>query len=188
MPLPLALPLLLPLLAASAPPPRTAERPAALLLAQARSIAASRLAWTVALPAKATIRLRQGGSLTGRLARLSPKALTVSAGHQSQTVALANVATVVFALQEELWITLPEGGRQRLRPIRGLTLPISPVPAAALRLQPSGDTASVDLSTVLNTAQFAKLTKTPQTLHVLRQIDVDPKGMLTLRARAYGLE
>ena len=62
------------------------------------------------------------------------------------------------------------------------------MPAAALRLQPSGDTASVDLSTVLNTAQFAKLTKTPQTLHVLRQIDVDPEGTLTLRARAYGLE
>jgi hypothetical protein len=188
MPLPLALPLLLPLLAAPAPQPRRPERPAAPLLAQSRSVEASRLAWMVALPAKATIRLRQGGSLTGRLSRLSPTALTLSAGHQSQTVALANVATIVFAMPEDLWITLPAGGRQRLRPIRGLTVPISPVPSAALRLQPSGDTASVDLSSVLNAAQFARLTTNSRALHVLREIEVGPEGMLTMRARAYGLE
>ena len=133
-------------------------------------------------------RSRESRPSTWQPFRLTPTALTVSAGQQSQTVALANVATVVFAMPEELWITLPAGGRQRLRPLRGLTVPISPVPAAALRLQPSGDTASVDLSAVLNTEQFAKLTKTPRTLHVLRQIDVDPAGTLTLRARAYGLE
>ncbi len=114
--------------------------------------------------------------------------LTLSAGSQSQTVAMANVAAIVFTKQEDLWVTLPNGGRRRLRAMRGLSVLISAVPWSAIRLQPFNDIASVDLSSVLNGTQFAKLTNNPKGIYVLQAIEVSAEETLTLRARAHGLE
>jgi hypothetical protein len=146
------------------------------------------LLWTVALPAQATVRLRQGGSLTGRLVRLSPTAITLTAGRQSQTVALSSVADISFSRPDDLWITLPSGSRQRLRPIRGWSVPIPAVPAEALQLHHSAETASVDLASALTATQFAKLSHNPRIMHVLQSIEVSPNGAMALRARPYGLE
>ncbi len=168
---------------------RGADTPPTPILAQTRSgDASSRFIWTVALPAQATIRLRQGGSLSGRVVRITSAALTLTAGSQSQTVAMANVATIAFSMPEDLWIMLPNGGRQRLRPLRGLSVPISSVPSAAMRFQPFGDSVTVDLSSVLNASQFAKLNNNPRVRHVLQEIKPSPEGSLTLRVRLFALE
>lgn len=155
-------------------------------LAQARL--AHQFLWTVALPAQATIRLRQGGSLTGRLVRLSPAALTLAVGRQSQTVSLSNVADIVFSRPGDLWITLPSGARQRLRQIRGWTVPLPGVPAQALQVHHSAETAGVDLTSPLTAAQFTRLSQNPRIMHVLQSIEVSPDGAMALRARPYRLE
>jgi hypothetical protein len=76
--------LLLPLLADPARGLRGADTPPTPFLAQTRSgDASSRFIWSVALPAQATIRLRQGGSLSRRVVRVTSAALTLTAGSQS---------------------------------------------------------------------------------------------------------
>jgi hypothetical protein len=160
-------------------------RPAAV---QARPAAAavSRHAWTVALPATATVRLRQGGSLSGRLLKLTPTSITLSMGQQSRTLALADVSGIDFAQPNDLWVTLPQGRRQ-LRPIRGLSLPVDPLPSAAIQLDRGSETALVDLTTVFSEAQFAKLTRNPEVVHVLKRLEVNPEGNIGLWVRPYGM-
>jgi hypothetical protein len=99
-------------------------RPAAV---QASPAAApvSRHTWTVALPTTATVRLRNGGSLSGRLLKLTATSITLAMGQQSRTLALSDVSGIDFAQPNDLWVTLPQGRRQ-LRPIRGLSLPMLP--------------------------------------------------------------
>jgi hypothetical protein len=142
----------------------------------------------VALPSRATVRLRKGGSQTGRLVRFTPATLTLSAGSQNQTVAIGQVSSIVFTKPEDLWITFPNGSHQRLRPIRGLSLPVTAVPSSAVNLQQPGDIAYVNLSMVLSAAEFAKLTRDPRVLHVLQQVEVSPEAKLALRVRPYRVE
>ena len=158
-------------------------RPAAV---QARPAAAavSRHAWTVALPATATVRLRQGGSLSGRLLKLTATSITLVMGPQSRTLALADVSGIDFAQPNDLWVTLPQG-RQQLRPIRGLSLPLDPLPSSAIQLDRGRETAVVDLTPVFSEAQFAKLTGNPKVVHLLTRMEVTPEGSIGLWVRPY---
>jgi len=163
--------------------------PTPLAMAQVRpATAATHSAWPVTLPKKATVRLKQGGSLTGRLVRLTPSAFTLAVGAQTRTVAMTQVSTIEFAKLEDLWITLPNGGRQRARPPRGLSLPIEAVPSSAVQVNAVTDTATFDLTQVLSEAQFAKLNKDPGVLFVLNRIEMSADGTLTLRVRPYRVD
>jgi hypothetical protein len=155
-------------------------------VSQARPTAASRSAWPVGLPATATVRLRQGGSLSGRLVALTATTLTLAVGQQSQTVPRNLVSSVEFAQPNDLWVSLPRGRRQ-LRPIRGLSLPVDPLPSAAIQLDRGSETALVDLTTVFSEAQFAKLTRNPEVVHVLKRLEVNPEGNIGLWVRPYGM-
>jgi hypothetical protein len=177
----LAAPLVLPL-------PRAGVT-AALAPAQARPAAApSRSAWPVALPATATVRLKQGGSLSGQLVALTPYALTLAVGPQRQTVAMAKVSTIDFQQGNDLWVTLPNGIRQQVRPIRGLSLPLDALPGSALRVDAASGIAIVDLTPVLTAEQFAKLTDNPSVVHVLQRLQVTGDGRIGLLVRSYGAQ
>jgi hypothetical protein len=177
----LAAPLVLPL-------PRAGVT-AALAPAQAWPAAApSRSAWPVALPATATVRLKQGGSLSGQLVALTPYALTLAVGPQRQTVAMAKVSTIDFQQGNDLWVTLPNGIRQQVRPIRGLSLPLDALPGSALRVDAASAIAIVDLTPVLTAEQFAKLTDNPSVVHVLQRLQVTADGRLGLLVRSYGAQ
>jgi hypothetical protein len=91
------------------------QPPAAIAQLQ-RGPAIRRSAWPLALPPTATVRLKQGGSLSGRLVGFSASKLILSAASQSQAVPLAQVSRVEFAQPQDLWVTLPNGGRQRTPP------------------------------------------------------------------------
>lgn len=154
--------------------------------AQARPAAtASRSAWRVALPATATVRLKQGGSLSGQLVALTPSALTLAVGPQRQTVAMAKVSTIDFQQGNDLWVTLPNGIRQQVRPIRGLSLPLDALPGSALQVDAASAVAIVDLTPVLTSQQFAKLTHNPAVVHVLQRLQVTADGRLGLLVRPY---
>jgi hypothetical protein len=152
------------------------------------AVAASRSAWPVALPSTATVRLKKGGSLSGRLVKLTPTAVTLGVGQQSQTVALARVSTIEFVKPNDLWVSLPNGRRQQVRPIRGLSLPIEAVPSSAVQIIGPNDTATVDLTPVLSEPQFAKLNKDPGVVFVLSRVEVTAYGMLSLLVRPYRVE
>jgi hypothetical protein len=156
-------------------------------VAQARQTAASRSAWPVGLPATATVRLRQGGSLRGRLVALTATTLTLAVGQQSQTVPRNLVSSVEFAQPNDLWVTLPRGRRQ-LRPIRGLSLPIDALPSSAVQVDGRSDTAMVDLTVVFTDEQFAKLIRNPDVFYVLDRLELGPEGTIDLRVRPYGLQ
>jgi hypothetical protein len=148
---------------------------------------ASRSAWPVGLPATATVRLMQGGSLSGKLVALTATTLTLAVGQQSQTVPRKLVSSVGFTQPNDLWVTLPRGRRQ-LRPIRGLSLPIDALPSSAIQVDGRSDIAMVDLTTVLTDEQFAKLTRNPEVIYVLNRLEVGPDGTIGLRVRPYGLQ
>ena len=158
-------------------------RPAA-VQARPAAAAASRHAWTVALPATATVRLRQGGSLSGRLLKLTATSITLAMGPQSRTLDLADVSGIDFATPNDPWVTLPQGRRQ-LRPIRGLSLPLDPLPSAAIQLNRGSETAVVDLTPVFSEAEFAKLTGNPEVVHLLTRLEVTPEGSIGLWVRPY---
>jgi len=149
--------------------------------------AASRSAWSVVLPATATVRLKQGGSLSGRLVKLTVSAVTLSVGHQNQTVALTKVSTIEFAQPNNLWVTLSNGRRQQARPIRGLSLPFDALPSSAIQVDGVRDTLIVDLTSALTDEQFAKLTRNPEVVHVLKRLEVTPEGSIGLWVRPYGM-
>jgi hypothetical protein len=157
--------------------------------AQARpAAAASRSAWPVALPATAIVRLKQGGSLSGQLVALTPTALTLAVGPQRQTVAMAEVSTIDFQQSNDLWVTLPNGIRQQVRPIRGLSLPLDALPGSALRVDAASAIAIVDLTPVLTAEQFAKLTHNPDVVHVLQRLQVTADGRLGVLVRPYEVQ
>jgi hypothetical protein len=150
--------------------------------------AASRSAWSVALPATATLRLKQGGSLSGQLVALTPTTLTLAVGQKRQTVALARVSTIDFQQSNDLWVTLPNGIRQQVRPIRGLSLPLDALPSSALQVHAASATAIVDLTPLLTAEQFAKLTHNPGVMYVLKRLEVAADGSLGLLVRPYGVQ
>lgn len=170
-----------------APPAAVGWEPLGAL--QARPVAAaSRAAWPVAVPATATVRLKTGGSLSGRLVRFSASTLSLAAGQQSQTVAMAKVASIEFAQPNDLWVTLPNGLRQQLRPVRGLSLPIDGLPGSALQLNAATSMAVVDLTPALTEAQFAKLSRNPDVVFVLIRLVAAADGGIGLRLRPYGVQ
>jgi len=163
-------------------------QPPAAIAQLPRGHAIRRSAWPVALPPTATVRLKQGGSLSGRLVGFSGSQLILSAASQSEAVPLGQVSMVEFAQLQDLWVNLPNGGRQQVRPIRGMSLPIPGVPRSAVKVNGATDTAIVDLTTVLSEEQFAKLTRHPSVVFVLKQIELTADDHLLLRARTYGVE
>ena len=148
---------------------------------------ASRSAWPVVLPATATVRLKQGGSLSGRLVKLTASAVTLAVGQQSQAVALTKVSTIEFAQPNNLWVTLRNGHRQQARPIRGLSLPFDALPSSAIQVDGVRDTLIVDLTPALTDEQFAKLSRNRDVVYVLNRLDVAADGSLGLRVRPYGV-
>jgi hypothetical protein len=164
-----------------APPPAAlAQRPPAW--------APRRSAWPVALPPTATVRLKQGGSLSGRLVRFTPTAITLAAASQSQAVALGQVGRIDFVEPRDLWVSLPDGRRQIARPLRGMTVPLTGMSSAAVRVIGARDTAIVDLSGVLSEAQFARLSANPKVVPVLTRMEVVKGDRLALWVRSYGVE
>ena len=159
------------------------------LMAQARPAATTpRSTWPIALPATAIVRLKRGGSLSGRLVNLTVSSVTLAAGQQSQKVAMAQVSTIEFIQPQELWVKLPNGRQQQARPIRGLSLPIDPLPSSAIQVDGARDAAIVNLTTVFTEEQFAKLSRNPDVVYVLNLLEVEPGGLLALRVRPYGLQ
>jgi hypothetical protein len=159
-------------------------------LVQARQFdTISRGAWHVALPATATVRIKQGGSISGRLVAFTSIALTLAVAQQSQTVVLDRVNMIEFAEPNDLWVTLPKGRRQQVRPIRGgISLPIDALPRTAIRVDPASNTAIVDLSTVLSKEQFAKLIHDPKVVYVLKRLEVAADGSISLRVKGFWLQ
>lgn len=171
-----------------AAPPLPAP-PTALAQAQPAPFASARhSAWPVLLPSQASVTLRSGAVLRGRLIGLTPKALTLATGTSRRTLPLAELQAVEFPAQQELWLPEADGGRRRLRPIRGLSLPIDELPSSALRLDGHRGTATVDLTPVLTEAQFAKLTRNPNVVYVLNRLELAADGTLGLRVRPYGVQ
>ena len=149
----------------------------------------SRGAWHVALPATATVRLKQGGSISGRMVVFTSTALTLAVAHQSRTVLLDRMNTIEFAEPNDLWVSLPKGRRQQVRPIRGgISLPIDAVPRTAIRVDPASNTAIIDLSTVLSKEQFAKLIRDPKVVYVLKRLEVSADGNISLQVKCYWLQ
>jgi hypothetical protein len=101
---------------------------------------------------------------------------------------MAKVSTIDFQQTNDLWVTLPNGVRQQLRPIRGLSLPLDALPGSALRVDAASATAIVNLEPVLTTEQFAKLTKNPDVVYVLKRLQVAADGSLGLLVRPYGVQ
>ena len=85
-------------------------------------------------------------------------------------------------------MTLPNGGRQQVRPIRGLSLQLDALPGFALRVDAASATAVVDLTSVLTAEQFAKLTNNPEVVYVLKRLQVAADGSLGLLVRPYGVQ
>ncbi len=184
---------LLLLLALVVPVPVTMSLGAMELWPQARAharpaSAASRSAWPLVLPATATVRMKQGGSLSGRLVKLTASTVTLAVGQQSQTVALNKVSTIEFAQPNDLWVKLPNGRRQQVRPIRGISLPIDALPSSAIRVDGVRDKVIVDLTSALTDEQFANFNRNPDVVHVLNRLDVGADGSLGLRVRSYGVQ
>jgi hypothetical protein len=157
-------------------------------LAQAAPVPAKarRSAWPVALPTTATVRLKSGGSLSGRLVKRTASTITLAAGKQSQSLDLSQVISIEFAQPSDLWVKLPNGRRQ-LRPIRGISLPVDALPNSAIQVDGSGERAVVDLTSVLTDEQFAKLTRNPGVVYVLNRLEVASDGSIMLWVRSYGV-
>lgn len=163
--------------------------PTALAQAQPAPFAAARhSAWPVLLPPQAIVTLRSGALLSGRLIELTPKALTLATGTSRRTLPLVELQAVEFPAQQELWLPEADGGRKRLRPIRGLSLPIDELPSSAMSVDGNADTAIVDLTPVLTEGQFAKLTRNPNVVYVLNRLELAADGTLGLQVRPYGVQ
>ncbi|BCU13543.1 MAG: hypothetical protein DWQ54_25610 [Microcystis flos-aquae TF09] len=156
-------------------------------IAQTRQQAnTNRSAWQVALPQQATVRRKKGSSLTGKLVKFDPKTLTVTAGGDSENISLTEVKSVEFTLQDEIWVTLPNGARGKVRPIRGLTIPIENVPASSFKIGRTNDSVILNLTQVLNDQEFGKLTSDPNKIYVLKTIEMTSPNKMTIYLRAYG--
>ena len=126
-------------------------------IAQTRQQAnTNRSAWQVALPQQATVWRKKGSSLTGKLVNFDPKTLTVEAGGDSESVPLTEVKSLEFTLQEEIWVSLPNGSRGKVRPIRGLSIPIEEIPASSFKISNTNDTVILNLAQVLNDKEFGR--------------------------------
>lgn len=161
------------------------------LMAVARpGSAAGRGAWSLALPPVATVRLKQGGSLSGRLVKLSTSSVTlaVGSGGRTRSVALAKIESIDYVQPNDLWVTRSNGLRQQFRPVRGLSLPIEALPISSFHVDGAGDMAIVDLTTVFTDDQFARLSQNPEVMYVLNQLSVGPDGKILLRVWPYGMQ
>jgi hypothetical protein len=155
-------------------------------IAQTRQQAnANRSAWQVTLPPQATIWRKKGSSLTGKLVKFDPKSLTVAAGGDSENIPLTEVKSVEFTLQEEIWVSLPNGSRGKVRPIRGLSIPIENIPASSFKIGSTNDSVVLNLDKVLSDKQFGKLTSDPDIIYVLKTIEMTSPNKMTIYLRAY---
>lgn len=145
--------------------------PAGLKTAEPRSL-------TVALPESATVELLDGISHTGELSAFGLHDLTIEASGVAQTLAMAEVKEVVFS--EDIWIKNPDGTRQQTR-IRGLTQTLENIPTAALVIQPSNQIGILNLTDVLNSKEYAKLTGNPDRIYVLKALLFDSSGHMKAR-------
>lgn len=143
-------------------------------------------AWQVALPPQATIWRKKGSSLTGKLVKFDPTTLTVAAGGYSESVPLTEVKSVEFTLQEEIWVSLPNEARGKVRPIRGLSIPIEEIPASSFKIGSTNDSVILNLAQVLNDKEFGKLTSDPDKVYVLKTIEMTAPNKMTIYLRAYG--
>ena len=150
-------------------------------IAQTRQANTNRAAWQVALPPQATIWRNSGGSLTGKLVKFEQKSLTVAAGGDSETVPLTEVKSVRFTLQDEIWLTLPDGTRGKFRPIRPISIPIEEVPTLAFKIANTNDSVILNLDKVLNDKEFGKLTSDPDKIYVLKTIEMTTPNKMTIR-------
>ena len=143
-------------------------------------------AWQVALPQQGTVQRKKGSSLTGKLVKFDPKSLTVAAGGDSENIPLTEVKSVQFTLQEEIWVTLPDGRRTAARRIRTSPPPIEGVPASALKIGSTNDSVVLNLAQVLSDEQFGKLTSNQNKIYVLKTIEMTAPNKITIYLRAYG--
>lgn len=156
-------------------------------IAQTRQQAnTNRSAWQVTLPPQATVWRKKGSSLTGQLVKFDPKTLTVEAGGDSENVPLTEVKSVEFTLQDEIWVNLPNGSRGKVRPIRGLSIPIEEIPASSFKISNTNDTVILNLAQVLNDKEFGKLTSDQDKVYVLKTIEITSPNKMTIYLRAYG--
>jgi hypothetical protein len=117
--------------------------------------------------------------------KFDPKSLTVAAGGDSEDIPLTEVKSVQFTLQEEIWVTLPNGSRGMVRPIRGLSIPIENIPASSFKIGSTNDSVVLDLDKVLSDKQFGKLTSDPDIIYVLKTIEMTAPNKMTIYLRAY---
>jgi len=135
----------------------------------------------VVLPESATVRLTSGESYTGELTAFDSSNLTLSSGSFSQPVPLAQVREVEF--QGNVWIISPDG-RQTTRPIRGLAVPLEDVPVDALALSGSLNSASLDLTDVLDDEEFARLARDTSKIHAVVEITFTSPEQMDVTVKA----
>ena len=106
------------------------------------SVRSQETALEVAVPDKATVVLKRGNPLTGRLTAFNQASLRLSAGSDSETVPLNQVKSIEF--QGDVWI---EGEPLPSR-IRGQSKILQELPTNAFRLGNSPQKATISLKTM----------------------------------------
>lgn len=130
---------------------------------------------TVTLPEPVTVELLDGVSHTGELSAFGLHHLTIEASGVAQILSIDEVAKVVFS--EDVWIENPDGTRQQTR-IRGLTQTLENISPAALVIQPSNQTGILNLTDVLSSKEYSKLTGNFDRVYVLKALLFDGSGKM----------
>ncbi|NET53179.1 MAG: hypothetical protein F6K09_32285 [Merismopedia sp. SIO2A8] len=68
---------------------------------------------SVALPQLATVRPKQGDSMTGKLTKLNQQELTISNDNSSKSLPISQINNIAF--KGDVWITKANGRRIRMR-------------------------------------------------------------------------
>jgi hypothetical protein len=140
------------------------------------SVRSQETALEVAVPDKATVVLKRGNPLTGRLTAFNQASLRLSAGGDSETVPLNQIKSIEF--EGDVWI---EGEPLPSR-IRGYVKTWPGVPVTALRLQNPPQSAKVNLNRVLTPEELRKLLNIKDKVHVLYKINFNSPQKMTLEA------
>lgn len=152
--------------------------------AQGQSAISQEAQLSVALPELATVRQKQGGSMTGKLTKLNQQELTISSGNSSESLAINQVNNVAF--KGDVWITNTEGKRIRMRGVdktsSGQQL-WREVPLAAFNLQEPPEKAILSLGTVLSSEDLADIVSVSRdSTYVVQEILFESPGMMTIKA------
>ncbi|NEO98956.1 MAG: hypothetical protein F6K58_09815 [Symploca sp. SIO2E9] len=153
-------------------------------LAQGQGAKSQEARLSVALPELATVRQKQGGSMTGQLTKLNQQELTISRGNSSESLAISQINNVAF--KGDVFIIDDDDKRIRMR---GPDQTSSgqqvwrEVPLAAFNLQEPPEQAILSLGTVLSSEDLADiLSISRDSTYVVQEILFESPGTMTIKA------